>query len=109
MKKILLALSLTYTVQIQALTTNQINKIVDAIYVVEGGSKTKYPYGIKSVKTSNPRKVCFNTVRNNYVRWKNGDRKKSYMEFLADVYCPKSADPLGNERWKKNMKKMGLY
>ena len=80
-------------------------KIADAIYKVEGGAKTKHPYGILSVKTSNPRKVCLNTIYHNEVRWKDAGSKGDYLNFLADVYCPKSADPVGNKNWKVNIHK----
>jgi hypothetical protein len=78
-------------------------KIVDAIYRVEGGEKTKHPYGILSVKTSDPRKVCLNTVKNNYIRWQKAGSKGDYLDYLADVYCPPSADPTGNKNWHKNI------
>lgn len=81
------------------------NQIADAIYKVEGGNKTKHPYGILSVKTNDPRKVCINTIKNNYVRWQKTGSKGDYLDYLADVYCPKSADPVGNKNWKKNIHK----
>ena len=80
-------------------------KIADAIYKVEGGAKTKHPYGILSVKTSNPRKVCLVTIYHNEVRWQDAGSKGDYLNFLADVYCPKSADPVGNKNWKTNIHK----
>lgn len=92
--------------QFTSINTNYLNKIVSAIYVIEGGNNTKYPYGIKSIKTNNPRKICENTVRNNYIRWQRAGSKGNYLDFLADRYCPPSADPIGNVNWKKNMKKI---
>lgn len=86
----------------------QANRIADAIYKVEGGSKTKHPYGILSVKTSNPRQVCINTVKNNYIRWQKEGSHGQYLDYLADVYCPKSADQIGNKNWKKNIYKLLL-
>ena len=127
------------------LSSADMNKIADAIYRVEGGSKTKYPYGIMSVKTTNPRQICINTISNNFIRFNKlqtakctppqpnthnavparrlGDGKTpaavsvmspsigtpasgislEFVHFLADRYCPPSVDPLGNQRWKKNM------
>jgi hypothetical protein len=82
------------------------NQIADAIYKIEGGANTKWPYGIKSIKTSNPRQVCINTIRNNYVRWQKSGSRKDYLDFLADVYCPQSADFKGNANWKANIHKM---
>jgi hypothetical protein len=86
------------------LSTNQINKIVDVIYKIEGGAKTKYPYGIMSVKTSNPRRVCFNTVSNNYIRWQKAGKTNEFLMFLSEKYCPPSVDPIGNKNWKNNIK-----
>lgn len=83
-------------------------KIADAIYIIEGGAKTRFPYGIKSIDTkgdkSFARKICINTVRNNYGRWQNAGRPGKYLDFLADRYCPPSADPVGNRNWKRNIR-----
>lgn len=86
-----------------------ISNVVSAIYRVEGGDKTKYPYGIKSVKLSGKdeaRRVCENTVRNNLARWRKAGAKGEYLDFLADRYCPPSVDPKGNLNWKNNIKKI---
>lgn len=83
------------------------NRIADAIYKVEGGSKAKAPYGILSVRvndTTEARKVCLNTIRNNHRRWQAAGKPGKFLDFLADRYCPKSADPVGNRNWKKNVK-----
>lgn len=85
----------------------EVDRIADAIYRVEGGAKTMYPYGIKSVKCSGEqecRQVCENTIRNNYVRWIKSGQHQDYIEFLADRYCPYSVDPVGNVNWKKNIR-----
>lgn len=84
-----------------------VSNVVAAIYRVEGGDKTKYPYGIKSVKVSGKdeaKRVCENTVRNNLARWRKAGAKGEYLDFLADRYCPPSADPKGNLNWKNNIK-----
>lgn len=81
----------------------EFEQLADAIYKIEGGSKTRYPYGIMSVKTSDPRRVCINTCRNTYQRWLKAGRPGCYLNFLADRYCPPSADPTGNKNWKKNV------
>ena len=90
----------------QNITDFDANKIADAIYIIEGGAKTKYPYGIKSIKTNNPRQICLNTVRNNYKRWANNGYRGEFVDFLADRYCPPSADKQGNINWKKNIRKV---
>jgi hypothetical protein len=83
-----------------SLSSAQANKIVDAIYVVEGGAATLHPYGIKSIQTSTPRKVCLNTIVNNYYRW---DGRGDFLDYLGDRYCPPSCDAAGNRNWKRNM------
>ena len=79
--------------------------IVAAIFIIEGGNKTKFPYGIKSVQTDNPRQVCINTVRNNLIRWRKKGDDSCYLDFLADKYCPATSDRKGNINWKRNIRK----
>lgn len=86
------------------LTEWQANRIADAIYKVEGGAKTRYPYGIKSVVTTDPRHVCLNTIKNNYRRWINQTNESDYLVFLGNRYCPPASDYQGNRRWIKNMR-----
>ena len=85
--------------------------IVNAIYLAEGGAKTRYPYGIVSIDTKGDceyaRKLCFNTVRNNKKRFRNQSKYTDYIEFLGSRYCPVGAknDPTGlNKNWVKNVK-----
>lgn len=85
------------------------NRIADAIYKVEGGSKAKAPYGILSIKVSSEskaRQICINTIRNNYQRWLNAGKPGKYLDYLADRYCPKAHDPAGNRNWKRNIRKL---
>lgn len=82
-------------------------QIVNAIYKAEGGDKAQYPYGIRSIKTDNPRQVCFNTVRNQRERHRKHSCGLTYIECLANRYCPIGAknDPRGlNKNWLKNVK-----
>lgn len=85
--------------------------IVNAIYKAEGGANTKYPYGIVSIDTKGnveyARKLCFNTVRNNKVRFRNQSKYCDYIEFLGSRYAPVGAsnDPTNlNVNWVKNVK-----
>ena len=85
------------------------NRIADAIYQVEGGPKARAPYGILSVNvssTADARRVCLNTIRNNHDRWIRAGRPGEYLDFLADRYCPRSADPVGNRNWKRNIRRI---
>lgn len=92
-----------------AIPESQVSRIVDCIYVVEGGAKTKHPYGILSVKVrdaGHARQVCARTVRNTHARWEAAGRPGDFLDFLADRYCPRSCDPVGNRNWKRNIHRL---
>ena len=85
------------------------DQIANAIYKLEGGARAKAPYGILSMKVSSSamaRKICMTTIRNSRARWLKAGRPGDELDFLADRYCPPSADPVGNRRWKINIHKM---
>ena len=91
------------------LPPTEADRIVEAIYKVEGGAKAKVPYGILSIPVKGnceeeARKICLNTVQNNHDRWLKAGKPGEYLDFLADRYCPKSVDPKGNRNWKKNIR-----
>ena len=88
------------------LSTAELNRIADAIYRIEGGAKTRYPYGVKSVKTSDPRRVTINSIHNNYARWQKVGKPGYFGDFMASRWCPESADPVGNKNWKANFRKL---
>lgn len=82
-------------------------KMADAIYLAEGGAKAKAPYGVLSIKTDSAeqaRRITINSIRNNWKRWEKAGRPGEFVDFMADRWCPKSADPIGNRNWKKNVK-----
>jgi hypothetical protein len=84
-----------------------VDKIVNAVYKIEGGARAKKPFGILSVPCNDYadcRRVCANTVRNNYRRWKKAGRPGEYLKFLADRYAPVSAHEL-NKNWLPNIRK----
>lgn len=91
------------------------DEIANAIYWAEGGEKTNYIFGIKSIKCrgyNECRRICKNTIRNNRRRYKEYGHKefKDYLSFLASRYCPTTGKNLsGSERklnkyWIKNVK-----
>lgn len=98
--KLTLAFMLCLSLQVKALDEE---RLADAIYLAEGGSKTRYPYGIKSVKTNNPRAVCLRTIRSALARW---DGRGDFIAFLGKTYCPPSADPDGHRNWVRNTRKL---
>lgn len=101
----LLALPVMARGEIKKIDYNYQEKIVNAIFLAEGGTKTKYPYGIQSVKTANPRKVCETTVRNTFIRWQQSGQTNGFIEYLGGRYCPVSGDKTGlNKNWVKNVK-----
>ncbi len=86
---------------------NYLNRVVAAIWKIEGGNKTKYPYGIKSIKTNNPKLACEQTVRNNWIRWQKAGKTNDFIQFLGARYAPIGApdDPRNlNSNWIKNLK-----
>lgn len=96
------------------LSDASINKMVNAIGKAENSKK--YPYGIVSVsikgktqaeREAYARKICYNTVRNNWTRFNNQSKYTDFVEFLGSRYCPVGAenDPKGlNKNWVKNVK-----
>lgn len=87
------------------------NAVVESIYWAEGGPRAKKPYGILSVSCNDRadcRRICYNTVRNNYFRWIKAGRKGEYLRFLAGRYAPigSSNDPNNlNQHWYGNVKR----
>jgi hypothetical protein len=101
------ALCVTASAANAKLPPAEAQRITDAIYRVEGGAKAKAPYGILSVRVSSlehARQIAYTTVQNNHDRWIKAGRPGEYLDFLADRYCPKSADPRGNKNWRANIR-----
>lgn len=87
-----------------------VNRIADAIYKTEGGDHTKYAYGIKSIHATSlteARSICIRTIWHKYRDYVSRTGitglNKGFIYYLADRYCPYSADPIGNRNWKSNM------
>lgn len=90
------------------LTAARTHQLADAIYRAEGGARARVPYGILSVPVrdaAEARRVCLNTIRNNHRRWIAAGARGEFIDFLADRYCPPSADPAGNRNWKRNVRR----
>jgi hypothetical protein len=85
-------------------------KIVAAVYQIEGAGRTKYPYGVRSIDTKGDvdkaRRICANTVRNQFIRWQKWGKTNDFLISLADRYCPSACDRTGNINWKKNIVKL---
>ena len=107
MKTIIAIATLMLAATVVSAQPINVERLCNAIYRAEGGSKARVPYGILSVKVKNEadaRRICINTIRNNITRWEKAGKPGDYIDFLANRYCPPSADPIGNRNWKKNVK-----
>lgn len=97
------------------LNNNDLNKIADAIYRVEGGSQIKYPYGIRSINThgdiNKAKQICLNTIKLNFIRW-NHNKSIDFLTFLSERYCPTRGNNLTiaekkcNKYWLLNLRKI---
>lgn len=97
--KLILLSSLLYAHSLSSYGQTNLNQIVSAIYAIEGGSKTHYPYGISRyghITTTEAKQICANTVRNNYRRWQVSSQKDDYYAFLSKKY-----DPLNAIQWRR--------
>jgi hypothetical protein len=85
------------------LPPSDIQHIVHAIYIAEGGSHTKHPYGILSVHTKHPAQVCQRTIEHAAKDYKAVKVDRCFIHYLASRYCPASSDLQGNVNWNNNV------
>ena len=108
MKLLVICILITFKAN-AALQEVSVNKIADAIYTIEGGNKTKYPYGVKSVKThgnkNKARNICIRTIQNTHNRWLQENKPINFLDYLANRYCPVQSDSSGNHFWRTNIRK----
>lgn len=91
------------------LTPAILDAVADRIYIVEGGAKARVPYGILAVKVKDEaeaRRVCKRTIQRTFAMWVGAEHKEPFVDYLADRYCPAKADAVGNQNWKRNMRKL---
>ena len=82
--------------------------IVCAIFAIEGGDKTHYPYGIKDGHhhtREQARRICWNTVENAKRDYQLYQPKEDFLEYLSDRYVPIEDDPVGHCNWVRFMRK----
>lgn len=85
-------------------------QVADAVYRAEGGAKTRYPYGVLSVKVNGEaeaRRVCLNSIRNSRQRWYKAGCPGDWLAYFAKRWCPVGAsnDPTGlNSNWLRNVR-----
>jgi hypothetical protein len=84
-----------------------VERLADAIYIAEGGSRTKHPYGIlQKYKHTTPRQACINTIKSNMRRYHAQGAHGDFITYMARTYCPVGAanDPTGlNKNWVRNV------
>ena len=55
------------------------------------------PYGIRSINTHRneayARKICINSIKNNYKRWVKQGRREDFITFMGRRYSPPSINP----------------
>lgn len=81
-----------------------VQKLANAIYLAEGGPRARAPYGVLRLaghSESECRRVCIRTIEHARRDWPGTG---SFIDFLADRYCPPSVDPVGNRNWKRNVR-----
>lgn len=114
MKLIPLLLLLLLPLVSAAQSRDYVERMANAIYRAEGGTKTRYPYGVKSI---NPpanlktrvelelwaRRITINSIRNNWRRWEQAGKPGEFVPFMARRWCPPSADPIGHRNWVRNV------
>lgn len=102
----ILIVLLLSTIRIAYAEQINIERLADAIYLAEGGSRTIHPYGILTrYKRTTPRQACINSIKSAIKRAKSTDPSKVIPE-MGSVYCPVGAsnDPRGlNRNWVKNV------
>jgi hypothetical protein len=81
-----------------------VNKLADAIYKAEGGAKTNFPYGVRSIDTKGNKeyaqKICLNSIRNAQKRWKKAGEPEDFVTFMGRRYIP----PKENPNWVRLVK-----
>lgn len=108
MRRLFVAFLLSFALGVKACGCSPLEdyfeRLADAIYVAEGGRKTAFPYGIKSVRTDDPRQTCLTSIRNNYARWQDAGLPGDFIDFMGRRYAPPSAHPL-NQHWARNVRR----
>ena len=90
-------------------------EIASAIYIIEGGAKAAYLYGIRSVRyrdAAEARAICLRSIRNNRKRYADYGHLKypDFLAFLQSRYCPtkgklSQAEKKLNGHWLPNLRR----
>lgn len=83
------------------------SELADAIYIAEGGKRTKHPYGIlKHYRRTDARTACINTIHSNIRRWLDTDQVEPFIHYLARHYAPIGVSNDKNNlniNWERNV------
>lgn len=82
-------------------------RLADAIFLAEGGHRSRTPYGIKNCPDpQRARQTCLRLIQEAGIDWELAWKKRaqqvSFIEFLGQTYCPPKAHRL-NEHWSRNV------
>jgi len=68
-----------------------INQLADAIYIEEGGTHTKWPYGVHDSHLNhpkNPRGKCIDIIKGTMATYHITNIDHKFITLLSKRYCP---------------------
>jgi hypothetical protein len=103
---------LLLTIYVASADNRNFERIADAIFLAEGGNKTRFPYGVRIWDLERaqwrpsltPRAECLAIIRRQHDCWAGKDRPGDFINFLARVYCPVTDSDQGQQNWIRNVK-----
>jgi hypothetical protein len=104
--RLTLAILLCWSVAAEPLSPDLHNDLLFAVWMSEGGSKTKHPYGIKSVRPRDihhARQIASRMIAEEWGRWSRAGRRGPFVPHLARRWVPPAADPHGHVFWVRNV------
>lgn len=110
-------MTLVVLFMVATLHANEVNlpKLVDAIYIAEGGSKASVPYGMLKYKGMTKLQLtpkCLACVTKYHRLWKEQGSKGEFIDYLGSHYAPTSGKGVTqyaakiNKNWPKVVKKI---
>ena len=106
MKSIIAIATLMLAATVVSAQPINVERMADAIYRAEGGDKARVPYGVLSVRVkdkADARRITITSINNNIKRWDKAGKPGTFIDFMANRWCPVASDPVGNRNWKKNV------
>ena len=106
MKSIIAIATLMLAATVVSAQPINVERMADAIFRSEGGDKARVPYGVLSVKVkdkADARRITITSINNNIKRWDKAGKPGTFIDFMANRWCPVASDPVGNRNWKKNV------